>query len=144
MFLHRNTHPIASPPPRSTQKALLKNQTSAKKERVPYRDNPLTLLFKNYFDGHGKVLMLVCVSPSLADADETTHVLRFSAITQQVSTVVSQVPDAPKGLYNREWGGGITPPCLNSFQFPRADPGQRHRQPHDQRGAAQAAWCTRL
>jgi len=38
---------------------------------VPYRDSKLTHLFKNYFDGEGKVRMIVCVSPKAEDYDES-------------------------------------------------------------------------
>ena len=39
---------------------------------VPYRDSKLTNLFKNYFEGEGKVRMVVCVNPKCEDYDETT------------------------------------------------------------------------
>lgn len=38
---------------------------------VPYRDSKVTHLFKNYFDGEGKVRMIVCVNPKADDYDET-------------------------------------------------------------------------
>ena len=38
---------------------------------VPYRDSKLTLLFKRYFDGEGKVSMIVCLNPRSSDYDET-------------------------------------------------------------------------
>ena len=38
---------------------------------VPYRDSKVTHLFKNYFDGEGKVRMIVCVSPMAGDYDES-------------------------------------------------------------------------
>ena len=38
---------------------------------VPYRDSKETHLFKNYFDGEGKVRMIVCVSPVAGDYDES-------------------------------------------------------------------------
>lgn len=38
---------------------------------VPYRDSKLTHLFKNYFDGEGKVRMIVCVNPKADDYEET-------------------------------------------------------------------------
>ena len=38
---------------------------------VPYRDSKLTLLFKRYFDGEGKVCMIVCLNPRSSDYDET-------------------------------------------------------------------------
>ena len=51
---------------------------------VPYRDTKLTHLFKNYFDGEGKVRMVVCVSPREEDYDESLHVMRFAEVTQEV------------------------------------------------------------
>ena len=47
------------------------NQLNGAKRIVPYRDSKLTHLFKNYFDGEGKVTMIVCVSPRAGDYDET-------------------------------------------------------------------------
>lgn len=38
---------------------------------VPYRDSKLTHLFKNYFDGEGKVRMIVCVNPKPEDYEES-------------------------------------------------------------------------
>lgn len=38
---------------------------------VPYRDSKLTHLFKNYFDGEGKVRMIVCVNPKAEDYEES-------------------------------------------------------------------------
>lgn len=38
---------------------------------VPYRDSKVTHLFKNYFDGEGKVRMIVCVNPKAVEYDET-------------------------------------------------------------------------
>lgn len=38
---------------------------------VPYRDSKVTHLFKNYFDGEGKVRMVVCVNPKADDYEET-------------------------------------------------------------------------
>lgn len=40
-------------------------------QMVPYRDSKLTHLFKNYFDGEGKVRMVVCVNPKAEDYEET-------------------------------------------------------------------------
>lgn len=40
-------------------------------QMVPYRDSKVTHLFKNYFDGEGKVRMIVCVNPKAEDYDET-------------------------------------------------------------------------
>lgn len=40
-------------------------------QMVPYRDSKITHLFKNYFDGEGKVRMIVCVNPKADDYEET-------------------------------------------------------------------------
>lgn len=59
--------------------------TSALK-MVPYRDSRITHLFKNFFEGEGKVKMVVCVNPMAADYDETLHVMKFAEVTQEVKT----------------------------------------------------------
>ena len=56
---------------RTCMETLRDNQTSGTAKIVPYRDSKLTHLFKNYFDGEGKVCMTVCVSPTATDYDET-------------------------------------------------------------------------
>jgi kinesin family protein 23 len=50
---------------------LRENQMNGTAKVVPYRDNKLTHLFKSYFEGEGKVKMIICVNPSLDDYDET-------------------------------------------------------------------------
>ena len=45
-----------------------------------------------------QVLMIVCISPSRKDAEETQNVLKFSALTQEVSTSASDPGTArPQG-----------------------------------------------
>ncbi len=63
---------------------LRKNQKSSVKERVPYRDDKMTHLFKNYFEGSGAIKMIVCVNPRAADFDENANVLQFAEMTQEV------------------------------------------------------------
>ena len=53
---------------------------------MPYRDSRITHLFKNFFEGEGKVKMVVCVNPMAADYDETLHVMKFAEVTQEVRT----------------------------------------------------------
>ncbi|XP_015273987.1 PREDICTED: kinesin-like protein KIF23 [Gekko japonicus] len=69
---------------RTCIEALRENQTYGTNKMVPYRDSKLTHLFKNYFDGEGKVRMIVCVNPKAEDYDESLQVLRFAEITQEV------------------------------------------------------------
>ncbi len=64
------SHP--SPPPSLTSPSLPSSLPPFRPSQiVPYRDSKLTHLFKNYFDGEGKVRMVVCVSPRAEDYDES-------------------------------------------------------------------------
>ncbi len=47
------------------------NNVSFSLQIVRYRDSSITHLFKNFFDGEGKVRMIVCVNPIAAEYDET-------------------------------------------------------------------------
>lgn len=69
---------------RSCLEILRENQTQNGNKMVPYRDSKLTHLFKNYFDGEGRVRMVVCVNPRADDYDETIQVMKFAEITQEV------------------------------------------------------------
>ncbi|XP_034032284.1 kinesin-like protein KIF23 isoform X2 [Thalassophryne amazonica] len=63
---------------------LRENQMCGTNRMVPYRDSKVTHLFKNYFDGEGKVRMVVCVNPKADDYEETLLVMRFAEMTQEV------------------------------------------------------------
>lgn len=58
-------------------------------QMVPYRDSKVTHLFKNYFDGEGKVRMVVCVNPKADDYEET---LVSSPPAQQSLNAETRVP----------------------------------------------------
>ena len=80
---------------------------------VPYRDSKITHLFKvilrssalnvrlsnnvffyqSYFDGEGKVRMIVCVNPRADDYDETLSVMRFAEMAQEVQIARAVQPN---------------------------------------------------
>ena len=76
---------------RTCMETLRDNQVGGGATRiVPYRDSKLTHLFKNYFDGQGRVAMIVCVSPSSTDYDETiVSCLSLSAYIVVLATFFS-------------------------------------------------------
>lgn len=59
------------PPPHFTHGVVMQCFTPFSSQMVPYRDSKVTHLFKNYFDGEGKVRMVVCVNPKADDYEET-------------------------------------------------------------------------
>ncbi|XP_016338751.1 kinesin-like protein KIF23 isoform X2 [Sinocyclocheilus anshuiensis] len=69
---------------RTCIEVLRENQMCGTNKMVPYRDSKVTHLFKNYFDGEGKVRMVVCVNPKADDYEETLLVMRFAEMTQEV------------------------------------------------------------
>ncbi|NXP96349.1 KIF23 protein, partial [Passerina amoena] len=69
---------------RTCIEVLRENQLYGMNKMVPYRDSKLTHLFKNYFDGEGKVRMIVCVNPKAEDYEESLQVMRFAEMTQEV------------------------------------------------------------
>uniref|UniRef100_A0A3B4TVK7 Kinesin-like protein n=1 Tax=Seriola dumerili TaxID=41447 RepID=A0A3B4TVK7_SERDU len=88
---------------------LRENQMCGTNKMVPYRDSKVTHLFKNYFDGEGKVKMVVCVNPKADDYEETLLVMRFAEMTQEVE--IARPVDRPicgftPGRRNRNQRGG--------------------------------------
>ncbi|XP_061595662.1 kinesin-like protein KIF23 isoform X1 [Cololabis saira] len=78
---------------RTCMEVLRENQMCGTNKMVPYRDSKVTHLFKNYFDGEGKVRMIVCVNPKADDYEETALVMRFAEMTQEVE--VARPVDRP-------------------------------------------------
>uniref|UniRef100_A0A8C3JHT6 Kinesin-like protein n=1 Tax=Calidris pygmaea TaxID=425635 RepID=A0A8C3JHT6_9CHAR len=78
---------------RTCIEVLRENQMYGINKMVPYRDSKLTHLFKNYFDGEGKVRMIVCVNPKAEDYEESLQVMRFAEMTQEVE--VTRPVDRP-------------------------------------------------
>ncbi|XP_029008411.1 kinesin-like protein KIF23 isoform X2 [Betta splendens] len=78
---------------RTCIEVLRENQMFGTNKMVPYRDSKVTHLFKNYFDGEGKVRMVVCVNPKADDYEETLLVMRFAEMTQEVE--VARPVDRP-------------------------------------------------
>uniref|UniRef100_A0A8C9WYZ0 Kinesin-like protein n=1 Tax=Sander lucioperca TaxID=283035 RepID=A0A8C9WYZ0_SANLU len=101
---------------------LRENQLCGTNRMVPYRDSKVTHLFKNYFDGEGKVRMVVCVNPKADDYEETLLVMRFAELTQEVE--VARPVDRPicgftPGRRHRNQRGGPidgdVPSVINSM-----------------------------
>ncbi|XP_057260614.1 kinesin-like protein KIF23 isoform X4 [Pezoporus wallicus] len=78
---------------RTCLEVLRENQMCGTNKMVPYRDCKLTHLFKNYFDGEGKVRMIVCVNPKAEDYEESLQVMRFAEMAQEVE--VARPADRP-------------------------------------------------
>lgn len=68
---------------------------SAFLQMVPYRDSKVTHLFKNYFDGEGKVRMVVCVNPKADDYEETMVCLLILVFNASVNPNHSPSVEVP-------------------------------------------------
>ncbi|KAH7712257.1 Kinesin motor domain containing protein [Aphelenchoides avenae] len=79
--------------------SLRKNQSHRRKqvEPVPYRDQKLTLLFKTFFEGHGRIRMIICLNPQPSDYEENDYVLEFAKKAKTVDIPESSAPDLPLG-----------------------------------------------
>ncbi|KAK8396601.1 hypothetical protein O3P69_004941 [Scylla paramamosain] len=77
---------------------LRENQETGGNKKIPYRDSKLTHYFKNFFDGDGKVRMVVCVNPRSDDYDETLTVMKFAELASEVQIQRSQPARRDLGL----------------------------------------------
>uniref|UniRef100_A0A452EC51 Kinesin family member 20B n=1 Tax=Capra hircus TaxID=9925 RepID=A0A452EC51_CAPHI len=65
--------------------SVLKNSEKSKfQQHVPFRESKLTHYFQSFFNGKGKIYMIVNISQCSFAYDETLNVLKFSAIAQKV------------------------------------------------------------
>ncbi|XP_054545928.1 kinesin-like protein KIF20B isoform X2 [Talpa occidentalis] len=64
---------------------VLKNSEKSRfQQHVPFRESKLTHYFQSFFNGKGKICMIVNISQCCFAYDETLNVLKFSAIAQKV------------------------------------------------------------
>uniref|UniRef100_A0A914YRB3 Kinesin-like protein n=1 Tax=Panagrolaimus superbus TaxID=310955 RepID=A0A914YRB3_9BILA len=63
---------------------LRDNQRTTQHLPIPYRDSKLTFLFKSYFEGFGRIRMIVCVNPQATDFEENLHVMAFAKASQEI------------------------------------------------------------
>ena len=83
---------------RNCIETLRDNQLQGANKLVPYRDSKLTHLFKNFFEGEGKVRMIICLNPRSQDYEEMTYVMKFSELTQSVCVERSEAPKQDPAL----------------------------------------------
>ena len=60
------------------------SQKKVSKKHIPYRDSKLTMLLMDSLGGTSKALMIACVSPSTAYADETLSTLNYAMRTMNI------------------------------------------------------------
>ncbi|KIH65411.1 kinesin motor domain protein [Ancylostoma duodenale] len=94
---------------------LRRNQRLGSFETVPYRDTKLTMLFKNFFEGSGKIRMIICANPKPADFEENLNVLAFAEESQTVQVTragdrleidCGSRPPVPRRFFSH-WNSGI-------------------------------------
>ncbi|XP_029788062.1 kinesin-like protein KIF20B isoform X2 [Suricata suricatta] len=79
---------------------VLKNSEKSKfQQHVPFRESKLTHYFQSFFNGKGKICMIVNISQCYFSYDETLNVLKFSAIAQKVC-----VPDILNSSQEKPFG----------------------------------------
>ncbi|XP_030900519.2 kinesin-like protein KIF20B [Melopsittacus undulatus] len=64
--------------------ALKNCQQSKLQQHIPFRESKLTHYFQGFFNGKGKIYMIVNISQCASAYEETLNVLKFSAIAQKV------------------------------------------------------------
>ncbi|MGA1355045.1 MAG: hypothetical protein ACO32I_09775, partial [Candidatus Limnocylindrus sp.] len=80
----------------------------AKAAHVPFRNSTLTYLLQDSLSGDSKVLMIVCVSPSLGNAEESSCTLQFAARVRKV-----ELGKATKQVVAADSASSIASPTLD-------------------------------
>ncbi|EFO21035.1 hypothetical protein LOAG_07453 [Loa loa] len=64
---------------------LRDNQLRDKAAAISYRESKITHLFKNSFEGTGKVRMIICLNPRPEDFGENQGVLKFAQVSKDIA-----------------------------------------------------------
>lgn len=57
---------------------------------IPYRDSKLTQLFRCFFEGTGKIRMIICLNPRMDDYVENLAVMSFAELSQRVDVALGK------------------------------------------------------
>lgn len=95
---------------------LRENQAQGTSKMVPYRESKLTSFFKSFFDGEGRLRMILCVNPTVDGYEEIQHALKFGELTKDVMLPRSLPPPPP------------VPPKLNRLPILREIDNQQQQQ----------------
>lgn len=85
---------------------LRDNQLRDKAVAISYRESKITHLFKNFFEGTGKVRMIICLNPKPEDFNENQGVLNFAQLSKDIAVLE---------------GNEIMPPSESGFPVSRRD-----------------------
>ncbi|KIM66993.1 hypothetical protein SCLCIDRAFT_1210448 [Scleroderma citrinum Foug A] len=106
---------------------------------VPFRHTKLTEILMDYFAGDGRVVMIVNVNPYDTGFEENSHVMKFSALAREVSTVVNNAP-VPRlqasptkpgsGPYTRLPPSGIPRGIMRKVTISSVGPGKKVSEAH--------------
>ena len=77
---------------------LRENQKNRGHGMIKYRNSKLTHLFKSYFEGHGKVKMVLCLNPNAQEYEENLHVVQFAEMAREVEVARSKAIDHDRML----------------------------------------------
>ncbi|CAF4698028.1 unnamed protein product, partial [Rotaria socialis] len=96
---------------------LRENQAQGTSKMVPYRESKLTSFFKSYFDGEGRIRMILCVNPTADGYEEIQHALKFGELTKDVMVPRALPPPPP------------VPPKMNRGHVPLREIDNQQQQP---------------
>ncbi|KAL4069405.1 kinesin-domain-containing protein [Scleroderma citrinum] len=106
---------------------------------VPFRHSKLTEILMDYFTGDGRVVMIVNVNPCDTGFEENSHVMKFSALAREVSTIVNNAP-VPRlqasptklgsALHARQPPSGISRGVIRKVTISSAGPGKKVSETH--------------
>lgn len=58
------------------------------KEHIPYRNSPLTKILKTSLGGNSRTAIILCITPTLNQLDQTTSTLRFGCNAKKIKNKV--------------------------------------------------------
>uniref|UniRef100_A0AC34QBQ1 Kinesin-like protein n=1 Tax=Panagrolaimus sp. JU765 TaxID=591449 RepID=A0AC34QBQ1_9BILA len=68
------------------------NRKRLEPQPVPYRDCKLTMLFRSYFEGRGRIRMIICVNPCAENYEENVYVMNFAEVAKATKINQYQQP----------------------------------------------------
>ena len=76
-------------------------QAEGKQDHIPFRNSPLTKILKTSLGGNSRTAIILCITPSIKQIEQTTSTLRFGQNAKKIrNKVVTNMQGTDVGAKN--------------------------------------------
>lgn len=81
---------------------MIAMKAEGKQDHIPFRNSPLTKILKTSLGGNSRTAIILCITPSLKQVEQTLSTLRFGQNAKKIKNRVTANLQLSKDINERE------------------------------------------